>query len=372
MKKILIATDGFLPRWDGIASFLNVIIQDDYELTIIAPNLGDYNYSYKAKIIKFNTIKIRLGDNYFASKVNLKIMANEIKKNDIVFVQCLGPIGIWGIILGKHFKKKVVMYNHMIEWEVFPQSQGINFLKVPINIITKFFSLKLYKKCDVIIVPSLEQAELLNILGVKSEKRVVHLGVDVKKFKPPVAKTIAKQEIGIDTNKFVIGYAGRVSLEKDIKTLYRAFVRFNKKYGDSLLLIAGGGRPELENLFLSKKDVVLTGLKNNLAPYFQAMDIYVHPSLVETTSLTTMEAMATGLAVIATPVGFIKEYIDEGVNGFLFPKKNSIALFEKLCYLRENPDKIIEIGRNARKTIIENYTWEKTANELKKIFDQLS
>lgn len=371
-KKLLIATDGFLPRWDGISSFLHELIpriEKNYDIHIIAPNLGSYKFSYKAKITRFKTIKVRLADNYYSSLVDINKMAREIKKTDLIWVQCMGLIGIWGIILGKIYKKPVLLYNHMLEWEVYPTSQGINILKVPINVITKTFSTILYNMCKTIIVPSIEQVELLSLMGVKCDKRVVHLGVDVKHYKPPISKAQAKHKLGIDPVKFVVGYGGRLSLEKDLKTLYRAFIRLTKKHHDVILLIAGGGRPELEKMFSDKENVILTGIQDDLAPYYQAMDVYVLPSLTETTSLTTMEAMAVGVTVIATPVGFIKEYINDGVNGMLFPKKNSYTLYKKIEYLIENPDEKEKLGKKARETIVENYTWDKTAKGIKEILN---
>ena len=153
-QKILIATDGFLPRWDGISSFLNEIIpmiQDDFDITVIAPDMGELKTKYKAEIIRFNTLKVRLADNYFAALVNPFTMAREVKKTDAVWIQTVGPIGVWGVLLGKLYKKPVLFYNHMFEWEVFPQSQGFNFAKVPINILTKLMSRILYNMCSQIV-----------------------------------------------------------------------------------------------------------------------------------------------------------------------------------------------------------------------------
>ena len=187
---------------------------------------------------------------------------------------------------------------------------------------------------------------------------------DEKKFKPAASKAVAKHDIGIEPTKFVVGYGGRVSYEKDLKTLYRAFLRFEKKHKNVVLLIAGGGHPDLEKLFSNKENVIITGLKENLAPYYQAMDIYVLPSLIETTSLTTMEAMASGTPVIVTPVGFLKEYINDGQNGLVFPKKNSYTLYNKIVYLKENSVIRERLARNGRDTILKNYTWELTAKEI--------
>ncbi|MEK6916698.1 MAG: glycosyltransferase family 4 protein [Nanoarchaeota archaeon] len=374
MKKILIATDGFLPRWDGISSFLNELIprlDHDYKITVIAPNMGELVSKYKANIIRFNTLKIRLADNYYLAILNPKIISEEVKKADIVWVQCLGTIGMAGILAAKRYNKPVIMYNHMIEWEVFPNSQGIDLFKIPINMIVKFFGKLFYNMCNLLIVPSSEHAELLSHLRVKAEKRVVHLGVDVNLYKPAKDKEKAKTDIGIDPRKLVIGYGGRVSLEKDLKTLYRAFIRISKTYDNCVLLIAGGGRPELEKMFRGKENVILTGVKDNLAPYYQAMDIYVLPSIVETTSLTTMEAMSCSVAVIATPVGFIREYIEDGINGLIFPKKNSYTLYTKIKYLIDNPKDRENMGKKARETIVENYTWDKTSAGIKQILESL-
>ena len=153
--------------------------------------------------------------------------------------------------------------------------------------------------------------------------------------------------------------------------MYRAFVRLAKKHDDVILLVVGGGNPELENLFTGKENVNYIGPKDNLAPYYQAMDVYVLPSLTETTSLTTMEAMSCGCAVVVTPVGFIKEYINDGTNGLLFPKKNSYVLYSKLEYLKQNNEAKETLGRNARETIVNEYSWKKTTKNITQVIDEL-
>ena len=139
-----------------------------------------------------------------------------------------------------------------------------------------------------------------------------------------------------------------------------------------MLIIAGGGHPNIEKLFMEKSNIILTGPKNDLLHYYQAMDVYVLPSLTETSSMTTMEAMATGLPVVVTPVGFIKEYINDGENGLLFPKKNSYVLYKKLCHLIENDSSRDKLGRNARQTMLEHYTWNETSKKIIEITNSVS
>jgi len=373
MKKILIATDRFLPEWDGISSFLNEImpkISDAYLITVLAPDFGKLKIKYRAQIIRFNVLKVKFGDNYRPIVNPFKIF-NEVRKADILWVNTIGPIAACSIFAARKYHKPILFYQHTIEWEVFPNSQDINLFKVPIGMATKIIGRLLLNLCNVIIVSSLEQAEILNLAGIGSMKRVVHLGTDTQHYRQAKSKAEAKDRVGFNASDFVVGYAGRLSLEKDPETLYSAFLRLTEKHKDVFLLIAGGGRKDLEKLFSARANVFLTGLKDNLAPYYQAMDVYVLPSLSETTSLTTMEAMASGVPVITTPVGLIKEYVVDGKNGFLIPKKNPNELFRKLEYLKNNPVALSDFGKNARKTIVDNYSWEKTIKGIKEVIDGL-
>ncbi|MBT5021905.1 glycosyltransferase family 4 protein [Candidatus Woesearchaeota archaeon] len=374
MTKLLIATDNLLPRLDGISVFLDKIIpllEKKIDVSVVAPDYGKYDYSYKNKVTKFKLVNVRLGD-FFPSSVKLRKLAKLVKNCDVVFVQALGPIGIIASFFAKIYRKPLIRYNHSMEWELFPNSLNIKYVQILANILTKIVSLITYNMSSRVLVPSIEHAELLTVIGIRPRKEVVHLGIDEKHYKPPKSKAIAKHELGIDPRTFVIGYAGRIGYEKNLITLYRAFKRISKKFNNVILLIAGGGHPKIEKLFTGKSNIILTGPKNDLLPYYQAMDVYVLPSLTETSSMTTMEAMATGLPVVVTPVGFIKEYIDDGVNGLLFPKKNSYMLYKKLSHLIEHDASRDKLGRKARETMVEHYTWDDTVKIIIKIIESVS
>jgi glycosyltransferase involved in cell wall biosynthesis len=111
---------------------------------------------------------------------------------------------------------------------------------------------------------------------------------------------------------------------------------------------------------MKQKNMILAGSKDNVVPYLQAMDIYVLPSLTETTSISTLEAMSCGLPVVVTPVGFIRRYIKEGKNGVFFPKRNSGILARKLNGLIKSESLRQKLGSNARKTVIQKFNWDRT------------
>ena len=101
------------------------------------------------------------------------------------------------------------------------------------------------------------------------------------------------------------------------------------------------------------------------------MDIYVLPSLEETTSLTTLEAMSCKVAPITTQVGFIKEYLKDGKNGLFFPKRDSYRLYIKIRNLITSPSQRMHLAENARSTVINKFSWEITTKKIQKAIESL-
>ncbi len=375
MKKLLIATDAFLPRWDGIARFLNEILPKlsaDYDITVIAPRFNGKLKDFKnISIIRIPLSRMHVGD-YTPAKFSLKKITKAVKQSDIIWTQTIGPIGMIAILTARFFKKPLAAYIHSIEWELLSKSiSRKNPFRNPISFFTKATARYLYNKCSLLMVPSLEVAEILNWHSIRTKKRVVHVGTDTFKFRPPDNKKDIKKKIGINPDYTVIGFSGRIGREKDLVTLYRAFLRLRKSYDKLILLIIGKGIQELRLMLESKKDIVVVEYAEDIVPYLQAMDIYVMPSLTETSSLSTMEAMSCGLAVVSTPVGYIKDYIKNSYNGFFFNKQNPYELSKKLAILLDDGKLRVKIGENARKTIIKFYNWDKTTKGIEESLKEI-
>lgn len=371
MKKLLITSDCFLPRWDGIARFLSEMVprlKERYEMTLIVPDFP----GEKKEIEDVNIVRIPLSPFMVSdmplTKIPQKTVKMYVQKADVVFNQTLGPIGIAAINAAYFAKVPVISYIHSIEWELFTKS--VDKCKPLIRMFAKALARNLYRKCDLLLVPSLEVSELFAHEKIETKMVIIQLGTDTNKFTPATNKAKAKQAIGIDPSYKVIGFAGRIGREKDLITLYRAFVRLRTKRKDVKLLVVGSGITEFEEISSKQADITFVGSQNNVVPYLQAMDIYVLPSLTETSSLATMEAMACGLAVLVTPVGNMKEYIKEKENGCFFPKKNPFVLSLKLHWLLDDEQLRKKIGANARKTIAERFSWEETVQEIQSVLDE--
>ncbi len=115
----------------------------------------------------------------------------------------------------------------------------------------------------------------------------------------------------------------------------------------------------------------ISGIDDEELPkYYAACDVYVLPSRMEGWGLSLMEAMATGKPVISTSVGGVPELVEDEINGFLCPPGDASLLAKKILYLLGNKKKAEEMGMMGLKKV-SNFTWKKTANKVKNIYEDI-
>lgn len=367
--KLLVVSDNFAPRWDGIARFLVEVIPrlKGFEITLAVPDFGE-SPDLGLRTEKFEAMNRKVGD-FPPVKPSRKVMNKMkrlVKNNDVVFINSSGLLGFIALLYSK--KKPKIAYTHTIEWELVSKAIGIKILKPLSWIASKLYAKWFYNKFDLLIVPSQAHAEILKWYNIKPKKSIIKLGVDSQIFTPAKDKYTAKKRMGLEEN-YVVGYHGRIAREKGIISLLRAFVQFSGYNKKAKLVIVGDGVDSLKTKLVQKK-ALITGFVDNPVPWLQAMDVYVMPSLVETTCLSLLEAMASGLPCITTRVGYVQEYLKNNYNGLFFPKKDSYTLYKKLQYLSNNPKKALTFGKNARKTA-EKYCWESTAKSIEKEINRI-
>jgi len=358
--RLVIATDNFLPRWDGIARFLAEIIPrllEEYDVTVISPDYGISHLDMKIRRVLIPLREKQYGD-YTPAQWLPKAVAAAIVDADIVFTQTIGPVGLLAQRAARKLKKPLVAFIHSIEWELVPRAVDTAILKRIGYPVMKQLTRYLYNRCDLLIVPSENVAEMFEWQRIRTEKTVVHLGTDTKRFVKG-DKEAARKALGIPSKALVIGFHSRIANEKNLLTLSRAYLR--AKIPDKRLLLVGDGIPELKARLKKVPGAIVPGPQEDVVPYLQAMDIYVMPSFTETTSLAVLEAMSCELPVISSPVGFIQQYIKHGENGLFFETKNIFELAGKLEHLAADEILRVKLGKAARKTIVEQFNWDKAA-----------
>jgi sugar transferase (PEP-CTERM/EpsH1 system associated) len=160
----------------------------------------------------------------------------------------------------------------------------------------------------------------------------IYNGVDTVRFAPPA--TMSRQvlpERFRDPTLMLIGTVGRIQAVKDQATLLRAFARAAATQPAVRLVIAGDGplladlKSLADSLGIAERTAFL-GASDQIAEVLRALEVFVLPSLNEGISNTILEAMASGLPVIASAVGGNVELVEDGVNGRLFAPGDVAAL----------------------------------------------
>jgi len=375
-KKLLLLTDTIDPMIDGAAIFLRNIIpflSEKFDVTIISPYLGKVVYD-GVRLVQFPIINIKPShfSDYGLPKINPRVIKREVKQCDFVLnLESLQPFtsSFFAIRYARKYNKPFFTYTHAIDWEsmpeyVIPEYWGISWIiRKMSSLFLRVYGRQFLKKSDVVIIPFLSIRSIFQKNRVQAHFEVAPVGTS-EDFHP------GKSRYDIP-EKIVIGYVGRISREKRLDVLLSAFQKLDAKYPDKLTLLIVGDGPLRSSIFNDAKNVTITGFVSHkeVAEYLRAMDIFVLPSISETSSISTLEAMRSGCACVTRDVGCIRDYLDNGKNGFFFTDENNLYdILERLVtddVLRE------KICKAARESTIK-YSWKNTVDCLEDIINRYS
>jgi len=203
---------------------------------------------------------------------------------------------------------------------------------------------------------------------------VIPNGIDLEIFKNLSKEDLcSKLEMGEEK---VIMFVGTLRPVKGVKYLIEAMKILIDKSKNSRLFIVGDGeeRKYLENLvkeLVLEKYVTFIGKVPNekIPEYMTASDVFILPSLSEGFPVTVVEAMASGLPIIATDVRGLPEIIKDGENGFLVEPKNLEQIVDKVLLLLEDDELREGISRN-NKGKAKEYSWEAVIEKLERVYER--
>ncbi|WP_077211703.1 glycosyltransferase family 4 protein [Bacillus dakarensis] len=249
--------------------------------------------------------------------------------------------------------------------------------------------------CTKIIVNSqFLKNHLIDKTGCAEDKVFVnHLGVDVNQFKSKwnikdkaMEEDTIRQSLGIK-DQHVLLYVGRLRKMKGVHKLLEAFPYIIESNPNTILIIAGSAfygtnritgyvqkLTEKAKQFPDQIKFIPFIPHDEIHRWFKIADIVLVPSITkEAFGLVNVEAMATGVPVIATRIGGMPEIIQHGETGFLADKFNmEIELAAYVNQLLSDPIKINKMGENSIKRVHEHFTWEKCASRLNHLYKEIN
>jgi len=239
----------------------------------------------------------------------------------------------------------------------------------------RFFLQTLLDRCDCVTFVSKKlRTKIREIWGLDFKKaQITYAGAQSREVSQGERKDFC-DSFGIKSDSIMLLALGLTSLSykvEGLKLLIKAAKNVKEIYPNTILVVTGKG-PFYDELkeYAEKAgggNVVFAGyVKNPFIP-LAICDIYTHISLGEGLPIALLEAMAMGKPIIATPVGGIPEAIDDGKNGYLVsPEVEEIA--GRIVYLIKNKSESERIGRCARRTSEERFTWRASADKFVEIY----
>jgi len=218
---------------------------------------------------------------------------------------------------------------------------------------------------------------MINSIGIERSRinKVVN-GVDTNKFCPQ-NKENARRALGASKSDFIIGTVGRLDPIKNQHLLLHAFARLNNARKNLRIVLIGDGpeRHRLESIkdTLPCRDrIEFFGERDDVHKILPILDVFVLPSANEGISNTILEAMATGLPVIATNVGGNPELVQHGQTGLLIPPGDQDAIVGALnLYIDQNPRMRKEHGENARERAVRDFSLDRMVKQYEALYETL-
>jgi mannosyltransferase len=280
------------------------------------------------------------------------------------------PFRIW------HARRNDEMIAGLLLKHVFGLKLGLVFTSAAQRHHTAFTNF-LMRRMDALIAPSPEAASYLSL-----PVTVVLHGVDIARYRPTPDRQAAWKETGLP-GRYGIGVFGRIRPQKGTDLFIEAMLKLLPRYPDFTAVVIGLAT-EMDRAFEAalKSKVAAAGLASRiiflgeLPPdevplWFRRLSIFVGPQRNEGFGLTTLEAMASEIAVVATRAGAAPHIVAEGETGFLVPIEDAGALTDRIEQLMKDPARAGAMGKAGRKRIEAHFNIEREAREIFAVYERL-
>ena len=379
-----IFTDAFYPQVNGIVisiiSLASNMAERGHKVTIVAPS------QRKLEEISIPGVTIKRIPSISASfydgfkwtnplnKRNYKIL----KKEHFDLIHFMTPvfISMIGIKVGRINNIPVVgTFHTFIADPHYYEHLCSGAVKVTEEIVWTYLNLY-YNHADYVTAPTKEATRIIRENGCTSSMEAISNGIDLRQFDNSKADRF-KAQYGLKDK--VILYVGRISIEKNIDILLRAFKIIYKNDPETQLLLVGDG-PQKENLEESIKtepfadSIIFTGTIEHRdlvnSGIFASVALFATASVTETQGITILEAQANSLPCVGPSEGGILDMIENGVNGLLVRPNDAEDLAKSVLTILNDENLKKDMGTRARE-IAESHSMEKIIDRWEGLYSEL-
>jgi len=290
------------------------------------------------------------------------IAAWALQRPDLVHIATEGPLG-WSALQAARHLRLPVSSDFRTNFHSYSAHYGLGWLKKPIvAYLRKFHNLT---QCTMVPTRAL-CAELIGS-GFQNT-RVVARGVDTQMFRPELRSAALRASWGADKGSLVALVVGRLAPEKNLDVAIQAFEAMREKHPSVKLVLVGDG-PSREALRQRCPQATFAGQRgqDELAVFYASADLCLFPSLTETFGNVTLEALSSGLPVLAFDTAAASEWLVHHHSGWLAPVGDARAYVACARELAEHPERIASARAQARGQVVQ-LDWQQIAAQVEAVF----
>ena len=284
-----------------------------------------------------------------------------LNRPDVVHIATEGALG-WSALQAAAHLKLTVSSDFRTNFHAYSKHYGIGWLYKPIMAYLR----KFHNRAGCTMVPTEALRRELDALGFR-RLAVVARGVDIQQFGPQRRSAALREQWGVGAEDLVVACVGRLAPEKNLGVLTEAFEAIRQAQPRARLLFVGDG-PQRAELQARCPDALFAGQRHgeDLAAHYASADLFIFPSLTETFGNVTVEAMASGLPVLAFNYAAAAQFIRSGDNGMLAPLADTLAFVQAAQALALQPTLRRQMGLAARLSAAE-LGWDRIVGQFEAV-----
>jgi glycosyltransferase involved in cell wall biosynthesis len=364
--RVAVVSETWPPEVNGVAKtaarFVEALRSRGHDLQLVRPRQGANDRAGSEEVLmRGMTIPrypdLRMGLPAKAALVRLW----SFRRPDVVHIVTEGPLG-WSALQAAEKLRLPVVSDFRTNFHAYSSHYGVGWLKRPILAYLR----KFHNRTATTLVPTETMRADLAALGFQRLK-VIGRGVDTKLFDPSRRDERLRASWGAAPDGVVLLHVGRLAAEKNLPTLAAAAEAALAAQPRARLVFVGDG-PARRELRARLPRAVFAGTRTgaDLAAHYASADIFLFPSLTETYGNVTLEAMASGLAVLAYDYAAAAAAIGQGVSGMLAPCADAAAFAAHAVVLASDPARARRLGEGARREALAR-GWDRVAAELEAV-----
>ena len=369
--RIAVVTETWPPEVNGVAMTLAKLVQGlshrNHDVQLIRPRqtksespLNDASLEEVLMrgmpIPRYPELKLGL-----PSKKTL-VKTWTLRRPDVVHIATEGPLG-WSALQAAKVLKLPVTSDFRTNFQSYSKHYGVGWLRKPIVAYLR----KFHNATACTMVPTRELMRTLSQNGFANLK-VVSRGVDTKLFNIAKRDTSLRSSWGATDDTKVLISVGRMAPEKNLDQVLKTYDAL-KSTGQAFKLVMVGDGPLKEQFQKRYPEIIFPGMlsQTNLATYYASSDLFIFPSQTETFGNVTLEALASGIPVLAFDCAAARDWVQTGVNGWLIAENNPEGFAAQAVTVFKSKDLLDQITQSTRQQVV-HLDWDQIAEQVESVF----